>query len=115
MKTKNATHQLDRDPTPDAHAEWLVVSAGAASAAEAVRQARERGMRVDHLALLQEAADDTVRSAATHAKHIIVVESSGSVAEAVQRLLPQIGVVPLAGDAPAELILQRLLFTPRCC
>jgi hypothetical protein len=113
MKTSGAT-QLDRDPTPGTHAEWLVISASA-DAASAVQQARERGMRVDHLQLAPDADDEAILDAAAHTRHIVVVETAGKLAERVQRLLPHIGVVPVSGDAPTETILHRLLHTPRCC
>jgi hypothetical protein len=109
--------QLDRDPTEGATAEWLVISAGVEDAAtDAVRQARERGMRVDHLILPSaQITEPELQNGAATAKHIIVAETSGRVAEMVQRFLPHIGVVPVTDDAPAEAILHRLLHTPRCC
>ena len=112
-----------RDPTPGATAEWLVISgdSDAPPAAEAVKQARERGMRVNHLVLESTGADPdaAILRAAIGAKHIIVAErDSGELAANVRRLLPQIGVVPAnSATAPvaAELVLERLLRTPRCC
>jgi hypothetical protein len=107
-------HTLDRDPTVDATAEWLVISAGAdnAPAADAVKQARQRGMRVNHLMLAELPAQEAliVRTAAG-AKHI-VVSGPEQLAADVRRMLPLIGIVPASG---AELTLQRLLYTPRCC
>jgi hypothetical protein len=114
--------QLDRDPTVGATPEWLVISSGTdtTSATEAVRLARAQGMRVNHLALASvPTPEDVILRSAIGAKHIVVAESGpGQLADEVRRLLPQIGVVPAGGAAtpvPVDLILNRLLHTPRCC
>lgn len=109
--------QLDRDPTEGATAEWLVISAGVAeAAADAVFQARERGMRVDHLILASaQVTEPELQQGTSAARHIIVAESSGRLAKTVQRIFPHIGVVPVTDSAPTEAILHRLLHTPRCC
>jgi 3-keto-L-gulonate-6-phosphate decarboxylase len=122
MIAADTPFQLDRDPTTDAVAEWLVISASAdnATTAEAVSQARARGMRINHLLLAAMPVDDQlILQAAKGAKHIIVVESRAArFAADVRRVLPLIGVVEAVsatGPVPAELTLNLLLTTPRCC
>jgi transketolase C-terminal domain/subunit len=122
MTTVREQIQLDRDPTVGAAPEWLVISSGTdtASATEAVRLARAQGMRVNHLTLASlPAPEDVILRSAGGAKHIVVAEGGlGQLADEVRRLLPHIGVVPagsVSGPVPVELILSRLLHTPRCC
>lgn len=116
------TAQLDRDPTLGATAEWLVVSGkdDTASAAQAVLQGRQRGMRINHLVLDEESDLETaILHAAIGIKHIIVAErDNGGLGNTIRRLLPHIGVVPAnskQAPVPSELVLERLLRTPRCC
>jgi len=123
MTTTETPYSLDRDPTPNATAEWLVVSAQGCgpAAAEAVSEARRAGMRIDHLRLSGDLAglEALILRAAPGARHIVVAETgAGALAEEVRRILPHIGVITAwsqAGPVPASLVLERLLRTPRCC
>jgi hypothetical protein len=119
MTAARKEFRLDRDTV----AEWLVISADAdaQTVSEAVNQARERGMRVNHLTItgLEADTDAEILRASAGVKHIVVADrDSGELAANVRRLLPQIGVVPAnSATAPvaAALVLERLLRTPRCC
>ena len=103
--------------------EWLVISYGStlAPASSAVAQARELGQRVSllNLRMLWPVPEGEILRAAMGIKHVVVAERNlGQYAQEVRRLLPEIAVVPagrVIGPVPAELILERLQTTPRCC
>ena len=116
-------HVLDRDPDTNAKPEWLVISYSEASnaAQKAVNQARDQGVRVNHLMLksLLPVPEPVIMRHAMGIKHVVVAErNQGELAMEVRRMLPQIGVIPAAystGPVPTELVLERLMHTPRCC
>ena len=103
--------------------EWLVISYGStlAPASSAVAQARELGQRVCllNLRMLWPVPEGDILRAAMGIKHVVVAERNlGQYTHEVRRLLPELAVVPagrVIGPVPAELILERLQTTPRCC
>lgn len=111
------------DPTPGTKAEWLVVSYGSsvAPAAQAVADARARGVRVGNLQLqtLWPVPEEAILRAASGVKHVVLPERNlGQYADELRRLLPTVMIVQanaLPGPVPAALILDRLMNTPRCC
>lgn len=115
--------RMDADSTPGAKAEWLVVSygSGVAPSAQAVTEARAKGVRVGHLQLhtLWPVPEEAILRAAAGVKHVVLPERNlGQYADELRRLLPTIMIVQanaVPGPVPAALILDKLLNTPRCC
>lgn len=115
--------EFDPCPRELGKPEWLVISYGATSnaAADAVKLARNSGQRVSllNLNVLWPLPESDLMRASMGIKHIVVAERNlGQYAQEVRRLLPEIAVISAGnatGPVPADLILQRLQRTPRCC
>ena len=113
------------DPCPEelGRPEWLVVTSGAtgAAATQAVQEARKEGQRVSllNLNVLWPLPESELMRASMGIKHVVVAERNlGQYAQEVRRLLPELAIVTAGnatGPVPANLILQRLQRTPRCC
>lgn len=103
--------------------EWLVVTYGAtgAAATQAVEEARKEGQRVSllNLNVLWPVPESELMRASMGIKHVVVAERNlGQYAQEVRRLLPELAMITAGsatGPVPANLILQRLQRTPRCC
>lgn len=114
---------LNACPTEMGRPEWLVVSYGSTfgAASKAVEQARADSQRVNHLNLctLWPFPEAAVMRASMGIKHIVIPERNlGQYAKELRRALPDIAVVPAncaTGPVNAEVILNRLQSTPRCC
>lgn len=115
--------RTDADPSAEGRPEWLVVTYGAsfAPAQVAVAGARAEGQRVSLLRtrMLWPLPEAEILKAAMGMKHIVVAERNlGQYALEIRRILPELPVISagrITAPLPAELILQRLQRSPRCC